>query len=172
MMRHAKVSALRTFVAESNAIEGIRRPPTRDEVEAHELILGLDELEVTPLEAFVDVCTEGRGLLRVGKGMNVRVGSHIPPLGGPLIPTELGLLLDEINSGHLTVWEAHVRYETLHPFMDGNGRSGRVIWAWTMERQGWDPFALPFLHRAYYQALDHQRDPGFERTREELEEGE
>jgi len=38
--------------------------------------------------------------------------------------------------------------------MDGNGRTGRAIWAWQMQRLGRDPFALPFLHRFYYQTLE------------------
>ncbi len=48
-----------------------------------------------------------------------------------------------------------VRYELLHPFSVGNGRSGRTLWAWCMLRRGDDPFTLPFLHRFYYQTLEH-----------------
>ena len=48
-------------------------------------------------------------------------------------------------------------YEMLHPFMDGNGRSGRALWAWMMLRLGQDPFALLFLHRFYYQTLENSR---------------
>lgn len=45
----------------------------------------------------------------------------------------------------------------LHPFMDGNGRTGRAVWAWAMQRDGQDPFALSFLHRFYYQTLEYSR---------------
>jgi len=41
--------------------------------------------------------------------------------------------------------------------MDGNGRSGRAIWAWQMLGDEQDPFAIPFLHRFYYQTLDASR---------------
>jgi Fic family protein len=54
-------------------------------------------------------------------------------------------------------WKCHVRFETLHPFLDGIGRTGRAIWVWQMQRIGRDPFALPFLHRAYYQSLENTR---------------
>jgi Fic family protein len=54
-------------------------------------------------------------------------------------------------------YQQHHQYESLHPFTDGNGRSGRTIWAWHMMRVGRDPFALPFLHRFYYQALEAGR---------------
>lgn len=149
--------SLFVFVEESNRIEGITRQPTEAEVEAHETILWKPELELTQIDWFVDVCTEGRGKLRDREGLNVVVGPHRPPSGGPAIKRELEFLLTEINQGKHTPWEAHVLYETLHPFTDGNGRSGRVIWAWMMERERQNPFLRPFLHTAYYQALEHTR---------------
>jgi len=83
-------------------------------------------------------------------------------LGGRAIVSELRELLtalDEAVDGNLnaTPWDIHYRYERLHPFRDGNGRSGRVLWAWHMLQLGRDPFALPFLHRAYYEALGASR---------------
>jgi hypothetical protein len=80
--------------------------------------------------------------------------AHLPRPGGPWIEIELDELLVRINDRDLDPYAAHLRYEALHPFMDGNGRSGRAIWAWHMQREWRDPFALPFLHRFYYQALD------------------
>lgn len=46
-------------------------------------------------------------------------------------------------------WEVHIAYEMLHPFTDGNGRSGRMLWAWQMRN-----FPLDFLHTFYYQTLN------------------
>lgn len=145
---------LRTFIQESNGIEGIHRVGHWD-VEAHASLLVLSRLGVEDLQDFV---REIAGVeLRRESGMDVRVGSHVPPPGGPQIRADLHDLLEEINDGRLTPYEAHVRYETLHPFLDGNGRSGRAVWAWQMRRDGLDPFALPFLHRFYYQSLDGAR---------------
>jgi Fic family protein len=50
-------------------------------------------------------------------------------------------------------WVMHVEFEKLHPFMDGNGRTGRAIWVWHMLRCGRKPFEISFLHRFYYQTL-------------------
>ena len=81
--------------------------------------------------------------------MNVRVGIHLPPDGGPnMIRLLVGVLRD-----HIDPWTCHVAFEDLHPFMDGNGRTGRAVWAHKMITLGALPFALPFLHRFYYQTL-------------------
>ena len=147
---------LRDFIRESNRIEGILREPTKREVEAHRSFLGLEELRVADVEGLVDrLCGNP---LRDRTGRNVYVGSHTPPPGGPHIREDLGALLENINEGTPTPYEAHVAYEKLHPFMDGNGRSGRAIWAWMMlSERRYDPFSLGFLHRFYYQTLEASR---------------
>ena len=145
---------LRTFVKESNRIEGILRAPTKREIEAHVAILQHGAPDIGALSRFV--MTVAGKPLREREGMNVRVGNHFPPPGGPDIPIRLGLILHGAHRGD-DPWAVHKDYETLHPFMDGNGRSGRVLWLWQMlnqpMRNGAQALALGFLHTFYYQTL-------------------
>ena len=69
----------------------------------------------------------------------------------------LGALLDDVNCERIDAWNAHVRYESIHPFTDGNGRSGRVIYRWQVR----SPLMadLGFLHAFYYQTLRNCQTP-------------
>ena len=136
---------LRDFVRESNRIEGIYRT-TKAEITAHEALLDAPVLLVSVIEDFVArVACAG---LRDRVGMDVRVGHHVPPPGGPDMRRLLGGLLARID---MTPFERHRQYEYLHPFMDGNGRSGRAIWLHDMG--GIERAPLGFLHHWYYQSL-------------------
>ena len=151
------MSDLHAFVAESNRIEGIHLV-TDAEINVHEWFLRQPRLRTTDVERFVETVA-GAGLRR-REGMNVRIGLHSPPPGHREMGLRLGDLLEAAfvrAEGSKTPWEVHARYEKLHPFMDGNGRSGRALWAWMRLREHRDPFALGFLHSAYYEALEAQR---------------
>lgn len=146
------------FVRESNRIEGIERAPTATEIDATAMFLDKDRLSVEEICALQEVYAPGKPL-RDRVGMNVRVGNYVAPGGGRTIVVELMSLVGKLNKAkpgyHDSPWHRHIEFERLHPFMDGNGRTGRALWAWHMRKLGNDPFALPFLHRFYYQTLEN-----------------
>lgn len=140
--------SLKDFVAESNRIEGILREPTLAEQEAHATFINLVQPTTADLEAFVSVVAPGHRL-RDKPGLNVRVGNHIAPFGGPEIRAALDTLVARAFRPD-DPWQIHIEYEKLHPFTDGNGRSGRVLWLWQMQIA-----PIGFLHQFYYQTLAH-----------------
>lgn len=148
---------LRDFIKESNRIEGIKRAPLKKEIEEAERFLSLDVVRQIDLEIFVAVY-QPNAVLRRDPGRNVRVGDHIAPPGGPDVVLKLEEVLKDANNPLADPFWIHMEYENLHPFTDGNGRSGRILWAWQMVKQDCWPFLkLGFLHAYYYQTLSAVR---------------
>lgn len=139
------------FIKESNRIEGIFREPTKDEVSEFHRFMELDKISISDLKQFVSIY-QPNAVLRNKTGLDVMVGGHIPPRGGMKVVEELKSILDRANGQYDDAYVTHVRYEHLHPFTDGNGRSGRMLWAWQFR-----DLRLGFLHRFYYQTLDAKR---------------
>ena len=142
------------FIEESNLIENIHTV-RQVEIDAANHFLNLDRIIISDLVEFVHVNAHGARLRNL-PGMDVRVGGHIPMRGGPAVTAALLELLDLVNGdGTSDPFTIHALYETIHPFQDGNGRSGRILWAWQMLRDG-HPFGLRlgFLHAWYYQSLE------------------
>lgn len=146
---------LRDFVRESNWIEGIFRLPTEQEIEASASFLALFQPSVLELCNFVEACEPG-ARLRDQIGLGVRVGDYIAPPGSLNIRRRLKALLTSAYQNTWSPFKIHLQYEMLHPFTDGNGRSGRIIWAWQMRNNG-EEISLPFLQHFYYQTLGETR---------------
>ncbi len=156
--------SLINFLRESNSIEGIFSDPTDRQVEIANNVITLPYLRSADVANFVEAF-QPNAQIRAVHGMDVRVGDHFPPRGGPEIPKILDSLLKNIyplpkeyNNLAMYAYETHVFYETLHPFTDGNGRSGRILWLHMMGGNKWlnnSPYG--FLHTWYYHSLTYSR---------------
>lgn len=150
----------REFLTESNRIEGITRCITDNEYSATREFLDLETLTIKDICKLVDVFEPG-AKLRNKLGMNVRIGDHVPPSGNHHMDGWLDRILESIieENSIWTPYTTHQKFEFLHPFTDGNGRSGRMIWLWQMGKQGNLDYALKmgFLHAWYYQSLSEGR---------------
>lgn len=141
------------FIRESNRIEGIHREPTESEIVEYHRFMDLKEVTIEDLQYFVKVY-QSDAVLRDRTGFDVQVGSYFPPRGDITIKTRLMDILNDAEAGRghdgRRAHVIHRRYESLHPFTDGNGRSGRMLWMWMMKKA-----PLGFLHHWYYQSLEH-----------------
>lgn len=155
-MSNSRPSKLEAFLLESNRIEGIYGDLDPKLTEAARLFLFYDDIDLARLNELQVIIAPNKPLRRL-QGMNVQVGSYVAPIGGPEIVHQLQAILEKVRQG-LHPWYVHLEFEQLHPYMDGNGRTGRMLWLWQMLRQGRDPFIRPFLHTFYYQTLEFSED--------------
>lgn len=88
----------------------------------------------------------------------VRVGSHIAPAPKEILE-RLEKMLSEYNaSSHENIIKRiarlHLVFEYIHPFIDGNGRIGRVLNNYVLIREGFVPINIKFIDRKkYYEAF-------------------
>jgi len=145
------------FVVESNAIECITREPTELELEHTHDFLQLKAPKIEDVTRLVQTYTGGAPL-RDRPDLVVSFGGTPAPRGGPYVVQELKDLLRMMWMDTRNPHALHHEYETLHPYMDGNGRSGRALWAWGMLHHGYpNGISLGFLHAWYYQSLNYAR---------------
>lgn len=84
----------------------------------------------------------------------VRVGSHIAPapsqIASDLEQTFMTYKADTSKSIVERVARFHLDFETLHPFIDGNGRIGRSLNNYLLIREEYVPINIRFLDRQEY----------------------
>ena len=132
---------------------------------------GLPLVSRVILNAHKALLSNGEGDPGSYRQQSVRVGDHIPP-PAPEVPRLMGELEKYMNEPSdlpplIRAGLVHVQFETIHPFLDGNGRIGRLLIVLMLIDSGL--LSVPVLypsyffkkhHLEYYQKLDLVRTQG------------
>ncbi len=88
--------------------------------------------------------------------ISVKVGKHLPPPAGDVS----GLMFELLEwwtkksvelSPVLSSAILHYRFEDIHPFADGNGRTGRALALWELYRRGFDSHHIFSVDEYYWE---------------------
>lgn len=103
----------------------------------------------------------------------VRVGSHIAPAPKEVVERLQNMLIEYNAASHENIIKRiaklHLTFEYTHPFVDGNGRIGRVINNLLLIREGFVPINIKFIdRRKYYDAFKEFDEKGATDIMEEI----
>lgn len=93
----------------------------------------------------------------------------VPKLIEQLVPKLIEQLVidynDHIDTNNIihSVALLHLKFESIHPFIDGNGRTGRLLLNFELMKKGFLPINIKFTDRIkYYDCFDDYRKNGTE----------
>lgn len=166
----------KNFVLESNAIEGytdlkLSSKLYKGHMNAYNYLLK----ELKTCELTEKMILQSHYLLLEGlienkyagsyRDCGVRVGDHIAPNFYQL-PRLIELYVDNARNikTEKDCWDNHFFYESIHPFIDGNGRSGRCLLNALLVKNGFKPVVIEADYRwDYYNKIIKWRDNNFQK---------
>ena len=103
----------------------------------------------------------------------VRVANHIAPNSKEVVGRLEQMIAEHNASSHENIIKRiallHLTFEHIHPFVDGNGRIGRVINNYLLIREGFVPINIKFMDRKmYYEAFKEFDEKNAAKIMEEI----
>jgi Fic family protein len=119
--------------------------------------LTLDVMQLLHKMLIANIRDDIAGRFRI-TGEHVRVGSHIAPPPEAVLERLERMMVEYRASQHEHIIKRiarfHLTFEYTHPFVDGNGRIGRVLNNYVLIREGFVPINIKFIdRRRYYDAF-------------------
>lgn len=160
---------IKKYIKASNEIEGIYS----EEEDAQSLLAWayleqldtLSHADIMRVQKIItlhqtDLQPNQRGYYRgmAGNLTNVSVGGRVAPDHSHVEDLMRNWLLDVPQ---MTPLVGHIRFEAIHPFVDGNGRTGRMLYWYVCKRRGIRPYYYNANtekdRQAYYRLFEHER---------------
>jgi Fic family protein len=130
----------------------------------------ITQTEVLKLHRILAAEVMDQGMAGQYRKIRVRVGDYVAPS-----PDRVERLMSDLIkwwdkeapkiSAVLSAAILHHQFETIHPFADGNGRTGRMLSLWELYRRGFDSHHIFSIDEfywedrpGYYSALENVRD--------------
>lgn len=103
----------------------------------------------------------------------IRGAEHMPPPANAINSAMMYFVYNYNHTEHSSVYEkiaaSHIEFERIHPFPDGNGRTGRLLINYELIRNGLPPAVISVDARArYFELLSTSDSRGFAELLEEL----
>ncbi|MFZ5875886.1 MAG: Fic family protein [Nitrospirota bacterium] len=141
-------------------------------IERHAKKQRITHEDVLKLHAIIASNVMAQGRAGRYRDIRVRVGNYFPP--APEMVSGMMAELLEWWSARSLKWSPvissaaiHYQFEAIHPFADGNGRTGRALALWELYRRGFDTHHIFSVDEVfwenrprYYSALDAVRRQG------------
>lgn len=118
----------------------------------------LDEEDIKDLHAIIQKDIINGGVYR---NVNVQIpgGQHQPP-SNVKVYLKMKEMFADLEDRDFTTFEKglflHAHIAKIHPFLDGNGRVGRLVLNFYLIKAGYVPISIPLKYRdIYFETLDH-----------------
>lgn len=122
------------------------------------------KLTIEFLEKLNNILTQNTGVVYPGRvrffPVKIEGADHIPPESEkvrPLLRKMIQFYYDSKRKIHPFVLACliHAQFVEIHPFEDGNGRTGRALMNWILMQAGYPKVFIPVkVRQKYYEAID------------------